>query len=302
MAWEGEAGFDSKNSERGLRSLANATVVIGATAAAGPGPEKRGTSESGSGYWNQSTGGGSMLPPRPQSPSRGYPGPPGSGHPHNSRMGHARHYSQGDSIDVSSASAGVDYRRPVKHARTSSNGGASVIAAGPGHLQYTPSPRIAPSHLHNGGMIGDQKRYPGGPSSSAPGYEEAGYHHGAPPSLAPPHHQQHHQHQPSTSSFSSSSSSPQYREILSELHIMRDYLGQIDEHRRVDLDKQQSMMYQLEKMQIHIQQQQQQISQLQQQLESASTSMDPSSTPTAAPTTSPRSPSLQPSPAPPQQQ
>ncbi|GJJ76725.1 hypothetical protein EMPS_09084 [Entomortierella parvispora] len=303
MAWEGEAGFESKGGEGGLR-VSTTSSTTGTTT--GPGPEKRGTSESGSGYWNQTSGGASMLPPRPQSPSGGYPGPPGGGHSH-ARMGHARHYSQGDSIDVSSASVGADYRRPVKHARTGSNGGTAV-AVGPGHLQYAPSPRIAPSHLHNGGIvgdqerIGDQERYSGGPSSSAPGYEDAGYHHQPPSSLAPPHHHQHHQHQPSTSSFSSSSSSPQYREILNELLIMRDYLGQMDEYRRANLDKQQSMMYQLEKMQIHIQQQQQQISELQQQLESTSATVGPTPTPTAAAAISPRSPSLQPSPAPPSQQ
>ncbi|KAG0052169.1 hypothetical protein BGZ83_002942 [Gryganskiella cystojenkinii] len=270
MAWESDTGFESKNG--GLRSLASAATAV---AGAGPGPEKRGTSESGTNsYWNQQQQGGiSMLPPRPLSPpsshSRGaFPAPVGHGQSH--RMGHARHYSQGDSIDTTVN----DYRRPVKHARTNSNGGAAV---GPGgHMSYAPSPRSVSVH----GM--ELERYP--PPGAAPGYDDAPpYHpsHGPPPPPAHPHahqHPQHHQHQPSASSLSSGSSSPQYREILNELHIMRDYLGQIDEYRRVEQDKQNSMMYQLEKMQIHIHQQQQQITMLQQQLEASST------TPTAATT------------------
>ncbi|KAF9145461.1 hypothetical protein BGX30_008678, partial [Mortierella sp. GBA39] len=57
-----------------------------------------------------------------------------------------------------------------------------------------------------------------------------------------------------------------YREILNEMQIMREYLGQMDEQRRADLDKQTSMLHLVDKMQHQLSQQQHQLSQLQQQL------------------------------------
>ncbi|KAG0275773.1 hypothetical protein BGZ95_008390 [Linnemannia exigua] len=175
------------------------------------------------------------------------------GAPHPAHIpGHARHYSQGEFA----GSAGGDYKRPMKHARTSSRGGYEIAnsrfapfpptATHPGNSHGRP---IIPSGPHEGNMDHPYAMR-GHPSSSAPtatagAMEPAG----GPESLS-----------------GSSPSVQQYREILNEMHIMRDYLAQMDEHRRVDMEKQGTMMYTIEKMQHQLSQQQHLLSQLQHQL------------------------------------
>ncbi|KAF9082274.1 hypothetical protein BGX23_012634, partial [Mortierella sp. AD031] len=171
--------------------------------------------------------------------------------------GHARHYSQGEFAG--------DHKRPVKHARTSSRGGYEIP------LERPPTSRFAPFPAHHAGNSGrgpalDSHGRPVVPSGheanmdpyAMRGHPAAG---GVPGPVVVPAAEAGHEPQ-----SGSTPSSQQYREILNEMHIMRDYLAQMDEHRRVDMEKQGSMMYSIEKMQHQLQQQQHQLSQLQHQL------------------------------------
>ncbi|KAF9953900.1 hypothetical protein BGZ72_005084 [Mortierella alpina] len=145
--------------------------------------------------------------------------------------GHVRHYSRGGE----SLEAG-DYKRPIKHARTNSRGlmheGAPVSRTDAGLRMGGPSTMRSPAHDMNGR-----------PAPSAHSSEMTLN----PASMAAP-------------------TAQQFRDVLSELDIMRDYLAQMDEHRRAEKEKQGSLMYMIEKLQHQMQQQQQQLSQMQHQL------------------------------------
>ncbi|KAF9156692.1 hypothetical protein BG015_002487, partial [Linnemannia schmuckeri] len=187
---------------------------------------------------------------------------PQGAHPSTSHIpGHARHYSQGEF--AGSAGGAADYKRPMKHARTSSKGGYEIPqerGSSSTSNRFAPFP---PSSAHHPGTSGR-----GGPTLDS---------HGRPISI-PSGSQETNMDYPhamrggelaaagAESQPGSSPSVQQYREILNEMHIMRDYLAQMDEHRRVDMEKQNSMLYTIDKMQHQLSQQQHQLSQLQHQL------------------------------------
>ncbi|KAF9964754.1 hypothetical protein BGZ70_005994, partial [Mortierella alpina] len=145
--------------------------------------------------------------------------------------GHVRHYSRGgEPLETG------DYKRPVKHARTNSRGlmheGAPATRTDAGFRMGRPTTMRSPAHDANGR-----------PAQSTHANETAL----DPSSMAPP-------------------TAQQFRDVLSELDIMRDYLAQMDEHRRAEKEKQGTLMYIVEKLQHQMQQQQQQLSQMQHQL------------------------------------
>ncbi|KAG0278569.1 hypothetical protein BGZ96_002330 [Linnemannia gamsii] len=195
---------------------------------------------------------------------------PNTQHPPASLIpGHTRHYSQGEF--AGSAGAGADYKRPLKHARTSSRSGYEIpLERGvPSSNRFAPFP---PLSSHRGGPALDSHGRPVSLPSSGPHEAAMDLHamRGGHPSGEPI----------AVGSELQSGSSPsvlQYREILNEMHIMRDYLAQIDEHRRADIEKQGSMMYTIEKLQHQLSQQQHQLSQLQHQLRYAPHSQQPQS-------------------------
>ncbi|KAG0203180.1 hypothetical protein BGX28_004447, partial [Mortierella sp. GBA30] len=158
--------------------------------------------------------------------------------------GHARHFSRnGDSLEMS------DYKRPMKHARTNSRGvvhetHVDLIGRSDRARPTDPVSRLvggsnmstarSPVHVDvNGRPLLPNQSNEMAPDSSMP-----------------------------------TPTAQQYREVLNELDIMRDYLAQMDEHRRVEKEKQGSLIYMVEKLQHQMQQQQQQLSQLQHQLRS----------------------------------
>ncbi|KAG0369620.1 hypothetical protein BGZ54_009429 [Gamsiella multidivaricata] len=167
-----------------------------------------------------------------------------------SAQGHARHYSQSDYAESG------DYRRPIKHARTNSRGihdGADMGRPDRARPMSPSGGRQGPAHAYHG----REK-------------EEAGYRYGFHGSRGPAVDSHGRPIQPSPHESDlmgpSTPTGQQYREVMSELHIMREYLAQMDEHRRVEMEQQGSMMYMIEKLQHQIQQQQQQLSQLQHQV------------------------------------
>ncbi|KAF9943300.1 hypothetical protein BGZ67_003063 [Mortierella alpina] len=145
--------------------------------------------------------------------------------------GHVRHYSRGGEP----LEAG-DYKRPIKHARTNSRGvmheGAPATRADAGLRMGGLTTMRSPAHDVNGR-----------PAQSTHANEMA---------LDP--------------SSMTAPTAQQFRDVLSELDIMRDYLAQMDEHRRAEKEKQGSLIYMIEKLQHQMQQQQQQLSQMQHQL------------------------------------
>ncbi|KAG0317496.1 hypothetical protein BGZ99_006281 [Dissophora globulifera] len=203
---------------------------------------------------------------------------------------HGRAYPPGDNVESN------EYRRPIKHARTDSRGAhdihhghdrdetaynryANIPNSGRGPAAASHGRSLAPSHdmtldsyVHRGQHAG---------LDGAPVADVMAMHAGP--------------------------SAQQYREVVNELHSMRDYLAQMDERRRAEMDKQMSMMYTIEKLQHQVQQQQQQLGQLQHQLRyghpSSSLSSQPGPPPPSQqqPTPSPLSPahSYQQSPHPP---
>lgn len=185
---------------------------------------------------------------------------PAAQHPPTSQIpGHARHYSQGEF--AGSAGGAADYKRPMKHARTSSRGGYEIPlerGSGSNSNRFAPFPPSAyhPGISGRGGPALDSHGRPIIPSGS----QET--------SLDHPHAMRGGE-LTVAGAESLSGSSPsvqQYREILNEMQIMREYLGQMDEQRRADMDKQTSMFHLIDKMQHQLSQQQHQLSQLQHQL------------------------------------
>ncbi|KAF9928903.1 hypothetical protein FBU30_002045 [Linnemannia zychae] len=182
---------------------------------------------------------------------------------------HARQYSQGEFGGTG------DYKRPIKHARTSSRGGYEIpLERAPPNDRFTSFP---PSHhpvnSGRGGPAMDSHGRPIVTSGPPSGPHEANMDsysmrgQATVESTGPEH------------LSNSSLSIQQYREILNEMHAMRDYLAQMDEHRKVDMEKQGAMMYTIEKMQHQLQQQQQQLSQLQHQLRYGSQQQQPQQPP-----------------------
>ncbi|KAF9133541.1 hypothetical protein BGW39_009512, partial [Mortierella sp. 14UC] len=168
--------------------------------------------------------------------------------------GHARHYSQSEFAGA----AGGDYKRPMKHARTGSRGGYEIASN-----RFAPFPPSA----HGRGPALDSHGRPILPSGGGPHDATMDHPYGmrpgaTPGAMEPAGGPESLQLQPS----GSIPSVQQYREILNEMHIMRDYLAQLDEHRRVDIEKQGALMYTIEKLQHQLSQQQHQLSQLQHQL------------------------------------
>ncbi|KAF8949502.1 hypothetical protein BGZ47_000043 [Haplosporangium gracile] len=183
-------------------------------------------------------------------------------HPSTSQSpGHVRHYSQGEF--AGGAGGAADYKRPMKHARTSSRGGYEIPqerGSGSTSNRFAPFP---PSSAH----------HPGIPGRGGPALDSHGRSINIP--SGPQETNMDHPHAMRGGELiaagaepqpGSSSSVQQYREILDEMHIMRGYLAQMDEHRRVDMEKQNSMLYTIDKMQQQLSQQQHQLSQLQHQL------------------------------------
>ncbi|KAG0257879.1 hypothetical protein BG011_003693 [Mortierella polycephala] len=170
---------------------------------------------------------------------------------------HARHFSHGaENIELG------DYKRPSKHPRTDSRGmhempvdlvrNDKVRAFSPGRHGSHPN-----HHNRERGPVLDSHGRPIPPpltthEQGLDGYGRRG-HTGAIDDMSDP-------------STISPPTVQQYSEVLNELHIMRDYLAQMDEHRRMEKERQGSLMYTIEKLQHQMQQQQQQLSQLQQQL------------------------------------
>ncbi|KAG0044155.1 hypothetical protein BGZ89_006163, partial [Linnemannia elongata] len=197
-----------------------------------------------------------------QSPPLSSPLPvhsPGAPHPPISHIpGHARHYSQGEF-----AGGAGDYKRPMKHARTSSRGGYEIPlerGSGSNSNRFAPFPPSAyqPGNSGRGGPALDSHGRPIIPSG--------------PPETPIDHpHAMRGGELAVAGAESQSGSSPsvqQFREILNEMQIMREYLGQMDEQRRADMDKQSNMLHLIDKMQHQLSQQQHQLSQLQHQLRS----------------------------------
>jgi uncharacterized coiled-coil protein SlyX len=58
----------------------------------------------------------------------------------------------------------------------------------------------------------------------------------------------------------------QFREVVRELHNIKDYLSHIEEQRRIDLEKQSNLMYTIDGLRSQVQQQQQQLYQMESQL------------------------------------
>ncbi|KAH7048901.1 hypothetical protein BKA57DRAFT_438051 [Linnemannia elongata] len=182
---------------------------------------------------------------------------PGAPHPPISHIpGHARHYSQGEF-----AGGAGDYKRPMKHARTSSRGGYEIPlerGSGSNSNRFAPFPPSAyqPGNSGRGGPALDSHGRPIIPSG--------------PPETPIDHpHAMRGGELAVAGAESQSGSSPsvqQFREILNEMQIMREYLGQMDEQRRADMDKQSNMLHLIDKMQHQLSQQQHQLSQLQHQL------------------------------------
>ncbi|KAF8941187.1 hypothetical protein BGZ58_001468 [Dissophora ornata] len=166
--------------------------------------------------------------------------------------GHARHYSQGEYVDSN------EYKRHAKHARTSSRGpDMSIDSVRAHHGRDREEPGYRYGHHAGRGSAIDSRGRPILPPSSthditADGYNRRG-HHAGPEEAA-------------DSLMSPSPTAQQYRDMMNELRGLRERLVQMDEFRRVEIDKQASMMYTMEKLQIQMQQQQQQLSHLQNQL------------------------------------
>ncbi|KAI1319867.1 hypothetical protein EDD11_002861 [Mortierella claussenii] len=146
---------------------------------------------------------------------------------------HARHHSQGEYLESS------EYRRPFKHARTSSRGVQDLS------VETTRSKREESGYRYaaRGGPLLDTHGRPILPVSSS-ALEAAG----------------------PSDSMAAPPTAQQYRDVVNELRNMREYLSRMDEHRRAETEKHGSMMYMIEKLQHQMQQQQQQLSQLQHQL------------------------------------
>ncbi|KAG0313180.1 hypothetical protein BGZ97_010439 [Linnemannia gamsii] len=168
--------------------------------------------------------------------------------------GHTRHYSQGEF--AGSAGAGADYKRPTKHARTSSRGGYEIPLERGGPTSNRFAPFLPSSSSHRGGPALDSHGRPIIPSGPHETAVDLHGMRGGHPSAGEPI---------AVGSEPPSGSSPSVQQYR-EMHIMRDYLAQIDEHRRADMEKQGSMMYTIEKLQHQVSQQQHQLSQLQHQL------------------------------------
>ncbi|KAF9551342.1 hypothetical protein EC957_009226 [Mortierella hygrophila] len=167
--------------------------------------------------------------------------------------GHANHYSQGEF-----AGSAADYKRPMKHARTSSRGGYEIPlerGSGSNSNRFAPFPPSAHHPGRGGPALDSHGRpiIPSGPHETSVDHPHAMR--GGELTVAGV------ESQPGFSP-----SVKHYREILNEMQIMREYLGQMDEQRRADLDKQTSMLHLVDKMQHQLSQQQHQLSQLQQQL------------------------------------
>lgn len=165
---------------------------------------------------------------------------------------HARHYSNGG------YSESGDYRRPTKHARTDSRSvrepssrSDSTRALSPGgsrHTGYTQYSREREEPGYRYGSYPDR-----GLTVDTHGSGSRRGYHSAPEEM------------PDTLGHPAPTSQ-QYRDVMNELHMMRDCLAQLDGQWRSEREKQGSMMEMIEKLQHQMQQQQQQLSQLQHQL------------------------------------
>ncbi|KAF9578256.1 hypothetical protein BGW38_006045, partial [Lunasporangiospora selenospora] len=177
---------------------------------------------------------------------------------HGQGHGHARQYSHGQG-GHEYHDAG-EYMRPSKHARTDSRS-----------LYEMPGP-----HGPSEPQMRDQERgpryYPSQPilppptslasSRAGEAYDRRGRSHDAAGSAPSGENDVSTQgHGPSAPM-----TAQQCRELVSELHSIRDYVTQLDERRHSEKDKQSTLLYTIEKMQHQLQQQQQQISQLQHHL------------------------------------
>ncbi|KAF9115656.1 hypothetical protein BGX27_007083 [Mortierella sp. AM989] len=179
---------------------------------------------------------------------------------HPNGPGQTHHYPQGEYEQS-------EYRGPVKHAQTSSRGGRDLPMDMSHHdRSRTISPGIGQPHGHH---IREETyhRYETHPSKG-----QAVDSHGRPVDYTPSNREavdsyaRRGHHVTIAISDEAQQSSSQYQDIASELRHMRECLAQMEEHRRVDMDKQRSMMYMIEKLQSQMQQQQRHMHELQSQL------------------------------------
>ncbi|KAF9361394.1 hypothetical protein BGX26_003527 [Mortierella sp. AD094] len=175
---------------------------------------------------------------------------PSASHPHG--PGNARHNPQTE-YDHN------DYRRPLKHARTNSRGGRDL----PMDMSHSDRSSHAPGYRYGNHAGKGQSVDPHGrPADYAPrsrehmdGYARRGYHAAA--AISEEATETMSQHSPTAQ---------QYRDVVNELRHIQEYLAQIEDQKREDLEKQSSLMYTIEKLQQQMQQQQQQLYHLQGQL------------------------------------